>query len=592
MFRFFGGTKITNILSSATNFATCFLFLLCVSNYQPSYSQQQVFQLKIIESDTSAIKIQQHKTFKDTFTDTTKRAQELKRILSYLHNSGYLTASYDSIIVANNTLTTAYLRYGNLYKWINLSIDSAHLDIIRKSGIRLNQFSSKPFNYNTFTLTNNKILDYLQDTGYPFCSTQLTAIQIAGDSITANLLINKGALVLVDSIIVKGNLRIKPFYILRYLNISKRSFYSESKILKINQSLNNLPFVEQVKPLEVEFLSKPNNTKASTADIYLFLNNKPANSFTGILGLLPNEKLSRKILLTGELNLHLLNAFSHGENIKFEWKKFDVATQRLNLQFEQPYIFKTQFGVDASLNVLKKDTSYLTTRISAGAAYLLNESNYAQLFTTRTISAPLYKQTDQTQLLGYGAAKTTLAGIKIRYELLDYRLNPHKGISIMGEVANGIKKSSATTFRQAELLAKISFYQPITSTLVAKLQSNSGLLICDKLYTNELFKLGGFGTIRGFDEDVLLASKYSIFTLETIYIFDQNSDLFAFYDFGWFTNGATAASVNHTASGLGLGIEFETKPGILSLTYAIGKLDSANLTLKNAKIHISFVSFF
>ena len=47
--------------------------------------------------------------------------------------------------------------------------------------------------------------------------------------------------------------------------------------------------------------------------------------------------------------------------------------------------------------------------------------------------------------------------------------------------------------------------------------------IGETMFQNELFRIGGLKTLRGFDEESIFASVYSIFTLEYRFILEQNS---------------------------------------------------------------------
>ncbi|HEU0065102.1 MAG TPA: hypothetical protein VFQ58_08720, partial [Flavisolibacter sp.] len=50
--------------------------------------------------------------------------------------------------------------------------------------------------------------------------------------------------------------------------------------------------------------------------------------------------------------------------------------------------------------------------------------------------------------------------------------------------------------------------------------------------------------------------------------------------------------LNHTYLGSGLGLTFETKAGLISLAWAVGKRDDTDFNLRQSKIHIGFASFF
>jgi hypothetical protein len=49
---------------------------------------------------------------------------------------------------------------------------------------------------------------------------------------------------------------------------------------------------------------------------------------------------------------------------------------------------------------------------------------------------------------------------------------------------------------------------------------------------------------------------------------------------------------NDKPYGLGAGLNFETKAGIFSFTYAVGSLQDEPLSFKEAKIHFGLVNLF
>ncbi|PHX73968.1 MAG: hypothetical protein CK547_05695 [Chitinophagaceae bacterium] len=114
----------------------------------------------------------------------------------------------------------------------------------------------------------------------------------------------------------------------------------------------------------------------------------------------------------------------------------------------------------------------------------------------------------------------------------------------------------------------------------------------DKIFTNELFQLGGIKTLRGFDEESIYASRFLIATLEYRFLIGPSSYLFSFIDAAQTARKIYRAAYNAKYVGAGLGISFETKSGIFSLAYAVGKQPEKALNFKQAKIHFGFVSLF
>jgi outer membrane translocation and assembly module TamA len=134
------------------------------------------------------------------------------------------------------------------------------------------------------------------------------------------------------------------------------------------------------------------------------------------------------------------------------------------------------------------------------------------------------------------------------------------------------------------------FFLSHASTL--KLGFNGGVYNSPSTYRNELFRIGGYKLLRGFDEESILASQYAVGTLEYRYLMGLNSFLFTFLDGGWAKNDVPGYNLNNVFLGFGLGLAFETKAGIFNISYALGKRDDTNFNFHDAKIHLGYVSFF
>ena len=112
------------------------------------------------------------------------------------------------------------------------------------------------------------------------------------------------------------------------------------------------------------------------------------------------------------------------------------------------------------------------------------------------------------------------------------------------------------------------------------------------LLKNELFRLGGQKSLRGFNELSLLATSYTYGNVELRYLLAQNSFLFAFYNQGYLQYRVPKSSYSDYPLGFGTGINFETNLGILSVSYALGKQKNNPLNLRQGKIHFGITALF
>jgi hemolysin activation/secretion protein len=137
-----------------------------------------------------------------------------------------------------------------------------------------------------------------------------------------------------------------------------------------------------------------------------------------------------------------------------------------------------------------------------------------------------------------------------------------------------------------------SLFIPIAGRSTVKIGNSSGFVNGENTFQNELLRIGGLKTLRGFDEESIFTTSYSIFTLEYRFLLEQNSYIYLFGDGAWYENNNVKEYVNDTPIGFGAGISFETKAGIFSINYALGKQFNNPIQLRSGKIHFGIVNYF
>jgi outer membrane protein assembly factor BamA len=566
----------------------CFL---CICN---SFFAQKNYSLDIrsINDSTLLKKI----TYKKIVSNKPEREKELQNVLLYCYDNAYLTASYDSL-VSDSTNLKVYLNFGLQYKWAYLKSGNVDEGVLSEIGFREKLYSKKPVYFKSVKRIQEKIINYYENNGYPFASVKLDSIQISEGVIAAQLKLTKNDKEKIDSVLIKGNAKIAPVYIYNYLGIKPGSLYNESQLQKVNTRVAELPFVHAVKPATVLFLNDFNK-------LILNLEKKRASQFDGIVGILPDNK-TNKILFTGDVRLKLQNGLGRGELIDLNWRRLQTQTQDLSARLIYPFILRSPFGVDYNFKLYKRDTTFLEVNQNIGLQYLLIGGNYLKLFYNNKTSALLStKGLENQKTLPVNAdVSTNMYGLGFKYERLDYRLNPRKGFSLLVNTSVGTKnikrnsKLDSAVYDNIKLKSAIyngdfqgSLFIPIMGRSTVKLGVQSAFIYGETIFSNELFRIGGLKTLRGFDEESIYASSFGILSLEYRFILEQNSYLYLFGDQAWYENVNTHNKDN--PFGFGAGISFETKAGIFSINYALGKQFNNPIELRNGKIHFGIVNYF
>lgn len=562
------------------------IFLFSVLN---SYAQDK-YTISFIPDKSQQIKF----NYPAEATDSSDVIEKLKTFRTALIGEGYLLASADSIVWGTET-ALVYFSTGQEFSWGRLKPGQVPEEFLSSIGFRDKIYNEKPFSPRSLSRLMEKLLSYSENNGFPFARLSLDSIKIDNNKIEASLNLEKNNFTTVDSIIIKGNSNTKRQYILSYLGIKQGMVYSEETFSNIPNRLRELPFIQVIKPYEMGF-------KKKETDIYLYIDDKKASRFDGILGVLP-DAVTGEVLITGDIELNLLNALKRGEKINLNWQKLQSNTQELEVEFNYPFLFGSLLGTDLVLNLYRRDTLFSQVNLNAALQYLLSGGNYFKVFIQNNQSNVL---SDIAYTQGnFADTRSLLYGVGLLSSRLDYRFNPTKGYFADISVAAGKKKilvnpeldedyydDMALNSTIYNLTADLQYYFLISSRSVIQLQANNGFMLNENMFRNEMFRIGGLKTLRGFDEQAIFASAFAIATVEYRYILEQNSNFFVFFDAAYYEDRSVSPLLYDFPYGFGGGVNFETKAGIFSLTYALGKQFDNPIEFKAGKIHFGFINFF
>ena len=144
-----------------------------------------------------------------------------------------------------------------------------------------------------------------------------------------------------------------------------------------------------------------------------------------------------------------------------------------------------------------------------------------------------------------------------------------------------------------KLKLNYSHYFPLGRSSTIKSTINCATLLSSEIFRNELYQIGGFILLRGFDEESIYAKDYCVLSSEYRLLFGQNSYLSFFVDYGKVSNNYRDYHFQNQFLSGGIGFLFETKAGLLNLNYAIGKRDDVPFKLREAsKIHFGYINYF
>lgn len=510
----------------------------------------------------------------------------LKKRADTLHYSletiGFIENELRSLQKKNDSTYIALYHLGPKYKSIQLFYskkDFSKKELLQVSKKITDSYFILPFNTIESSITK---LNYLKtENGNAFARIKLENItKRKKGSLSANIVVVNGDARTIDSIIVKGYEKISKSHIKYYAGIKKGKKFNKSNLIEKSNILNSLGFVSVTKPPEILF-------KKDSTIVYLYLKKEKNNLFDGILGFATDED-SQKLIFNGYLNLELNNNLNFGEQFLLNYKADGKDQQNFRARLTLPYLFNTPFGLITELKIFKRDSTFSTSDQLIKVRYQINTTSKTYLGYKAYESSNLRKDNSINIDVEDYTSKFLLAGLSYTKTQNNILFPIKSKFHLDTEI--GSKETKITT--ESQLRASLLFYYIFNLNYKNSiyLKNNTKAVNSDSYLINELFRFGGINSIRGFNENSIDASFYSVLNSEYRYQFNQDIYIHSIIDFAYFENQITALKQKLYSFGIGIGLQ--TSAGIIKFSIANGNAENQDFNFSNTKIHISISSKF
>lgn len=545
-------------------------------------SQNNKLLLRIIPVDSVAkVKLSKSKLIYQ-LKDSATAYKRIHNLINTFKSQGYILANVDSLY-SDSMSVNAYIYIGTKVLMNKISLSHIDSKVLKSIGIDRKKIVKKSITFNGFIQIREDIVNYYEDSGYPFVQTFIDSLIPDNESISGVLRVQKNTFVAIDSIVCKGNPLISMKYLYHYISIKKGDAYNQSKIDETINSLDKLAFLSMQKPFEIEF-------RDNKADIYLYLKNKKANYFNGIIGFASDKEDDGSFSVTGDVSLSLCNNFKIGENIDIKWNKYSKNSQNLSLKIQFPYVVILPIGIDFAFALEKYELDYLNIDLYGALSYSFSHKNTIKAYFRQKRTFLIDKDKNQTS---FKETYNYTAGLNFIYDATDYILNPHEGIFIDASSGIGFRNVDSTRAELVDFELKLGYFIKLGSiTTIALLNKSAAMFGKSAFYENELYKIGGANNLRGVDQKSIYASSYSIFSIEPRLLMGKNSAIYLFADYAWYESKYENRRINDTPLSFGLGININTKAGIFKIDYAMGKQFDNPIRFSDSKVHLGFVARF
>ncbi|QXP70874.1 hypothetical protein H0I29_01895 [Polaribacter sp. R2A056_3_33] len=543
--------------------------ILALLSYTESFAQ--AFSLKLTSLNKTEVKILNKINYQIKNKDTILLNLEINRISEYLKNLGYFTNSIDSVKNKDKEYV-AYFNLGN-------KIDNAIIRTSRETEIYLEKFNTTE---STFTIPIEKlqttllgISTNLDSEGKSFSKVKLKNITIKNKTLFADLTITPSKKRTINKVIIKGYDNFPKSYLKNYFNIKHTDIFNQEKILEISDASKNLDFIKEIKTPEVLF------TKDSTL-LYVYLKKHQNSSFDGIIGFASKE--DGELLFNGNLEIQLNNILNTGEKFGLFWNSIGEEKQELKLNTEIPYIFNSRFSPELTFSIYKQDSTFLNSKFDSRIGYHIN-SKIKLALTYNSEKSENLKENLTNNIETYS---NYFLGVQLKYSLPknDFFLSNKFKLDINPSFGN--RGTTNETTNQFKLEASISYLWDLNLRSSIFIRNKTGHLNSDSYINNELFRIGGANSIRGFNEQSIFTHNYTFVNLEYRYLTSEKSYLYTITDLG----RINLNSKKENLIGLGFGYLFNTNNSQINMSLSAGKINQQETDLKSVKLTINWKNYF
>jgi len=520
-----------------------------------------------------------------------------KNILAALQEQGYYFADVKTILLPVDSSKINLLINVNenepaFISNIKYNCDGKDSSYLSKI---FSQLFHKIFSKEIFENAVSNVLDYYEDSGYPFASVKINSIYFYSDSSTKKnyadifLNIDKGIKGIINRIEITGNDKTKDKVILRELGLNIGDEYNQKIIDAIPAKLNKLNFFEHIE-IPAYYINNKNE-----GILKISVKEKVTNNFDGIIGYVPSSG-KEKGYFTGFINLGFRNLFGTGRAALIRWQRENQNTQELELKYSEPWIFNYPFNLSGSIFQRIQDSTYIQRNYEGILEYLATSEISASILINSQSTIPIERK---NKIFTVFNSSSITAGMNFKIDTRDDYYSTRKGILFSNSYKYTFKKingpkeffseKTKTELELQRLEIDFEFFKELFSNQVAALKVHARQLKGSDIEISDLYLLGGANSLRGYREKQFSGTRILWSNIEYRFLLSNKTYAFLFFDTGYISRDYTNENLSGEFKiGYGFGLNVETGIGILGVSFALAKGDS----FSQGKIHFGLISRF
>ena len=452
----------------------------------------------------------------------------------------------------------------NIIASINFSGNYAIKDIIF-----YDLLTQKDYTTNDINLIKQLIINQYSSRGYFFTEVKIESIKQTESGAEINFLIKENKPFEHKYFKFRGNKVSRDYSLIKISRLNRKTVLTPNTL---TQATNRL-------------LAKSYITKCSInpVDYETLLIDVKEGKMTNISGILGYNSKNEDYPFSGFLDFSFNNLFGSDRILKFKWNKLQKDRTDLALAYHETGLKDYYFSSDIEVKRTEYDTIATLSELNLALNYDFTNQDIG-IYTKYSYYDVIASSSEEAP------EKITALGIFWQQNYFDHLMNPKKGYQIRFSIDYNMSSLDDSNYNISRAMFAYAILFKDKFVLYNKL--NTSYSTKKNLSSYNSFKLGGFSSLRGFQEEQFSGYFTSWSNLELRYLFGQENNLFLFNDAGYLEtmNSQVVTKQGHLYSA-GLGLRIATKLGNLTFEYGVGYNEGWN-SLYDGLIHFGLETSF
>ncbi|MFO8231194.1 MAG: POTRA domain-containing protein [Longimonas sp.] len=523
-----------------------------------------------------------------------------KALTRHYQRQGYLRATVDSATVHTNTPphATFYLTRGS-----QTTVDAVQLsghEALSEAALRraMQLRAGEPLDQYMLDADLRALQEAYRTEGYPLATVHVETIDPVGEhAVAVTLAIDEGPQLWLKAVELDGAERTNPAYVARAAGLTYEAPLRNYDPEALRIALQDTGLFSQVEApaLQVD--------PDGGATLTFALEERPPGVFDLVVGVLPEGGAEESTSFVGSGRLELENLFGGGREADLDLDRRPGRSSTVDVRLRDPFVLGKALDAEVVFAGEQRDSSYSARTYRASLGYDVRPDWQLRGTVRRSVTRP----GPQGQSLQDGAQRVArsqvwLGGVGLRIDQTDRRRAPRQGLRIDVLVEQGRQQRtrrtvverdtlrSQSTSQQTRLDGHLRTFWPLGIRHTLVLGAEAQALLADTYDPSDLFRLGGYESLRGYDEDRFSGRVVGRGLAEYRLLVDRVSFVFAFAEIGGVDRPALEGRSGEERPGrrswhpsAGIGAELSTGLGRINISYAMNPDDGSPA---NGRVHV------